>query len=289
MSSMRSTPGATIATGIVVAGVTGALAGATYGGIATGTLAGALYGAKWGAISGVVAYAGGAIGSGLLSELRGGSFIQSFLASGLASIAGQYAESLGGSGFVGAASRVVATAAVGGAAAEIGGGKFANGAALAGFLALFGEVHAYAAERTISLKRTACSQPGALACVETDGRLRIDGARDIDTSRDGAGKGTLLPGMSDEGQPAWYDSHPIFHPVRDFVLTTGEVHDWMNSINYNEVGWYISRGCTFNTAFDAFYNFPGMPIAAAVAAGSYASTLPLDRQLMYAGMGGSAR
>jgi hypothetical protein len=68
--------------------------------------------------------------------------------------------------------------------------------------------------------------------------------------------------MSNEGEAHWYDPESFFGR---FTNSVSKVHDWMNGWTYQN-GDYSSRGAAFDTAFDAFYNFPGM-IPAAVYTG----------------------
>ena len=61
--------------------------------------------------------------------------------------------------------------------------------------------------------------------------------------------------MYDAGGPL--DSQFLRYAVND----VSKVHDWFNSWNYSKTGQYMSRGTTFDSAFQ-IYSFSGMPVAA---------------------------
>ncbi len=81
----------------------------------------------------------GGVLSGASNELEGSSFRDGFLGAFLSALASPYIDGLGGANFEGEALRVGASAAVGGTAAELSGGKFANGAVSAAFLRLYND------------------------------------------------------------------------------------------------------------------------------------------------------
>lgn len=72
----------------------------------------------------------------------GGKFEHGFYAGAFAAAFSQYIDGLGDNNMEGRATRVIASAIVGGTAEELGGGKFANGAVSGAFVQLFnGEPH----------------------------------------------------------------------------------------------------------------------------------------------------
>ena len=81
----------------------------------------------------------GGVLSGGANEFQGGSFRDGFLGAFVSQLASPYIGQIGGADFEGVAVRVAASAVVGGTAAELGGGKFANGAVSAAFLRLFND------------------------------------------------------------------------------------------------------------------------------------------------------
>src|SRR5205807_1389551 len=181
-------------------------------------------GAGWGAVGGAAAYLGGAIGSGIFSQLRGGRFVEGFLETGLSSYAGIETQGLGG--FTGALVRTVAAAVIGGTASVIGGGKFEDGAATAGFAALFieeaGAFAGFARRETDRLKLLSCSQPGAMPCSWDDrGELDTAGGRDPDWTHNPTkatwGLSRQGVGMGDEGECSayWKDYPTWLHVVLD--------------------------------------------------------------------------
>jgi RHS repeat-associated protein len=81
----------------------------------------------------------GGLLSGAANLAQGGSFRDGFLGAFVAQLASPFINGIGDASFEGVVLRVAAAAAVGGTAAEIGGGKFANGAASAAFLRLYND------------------------------------------------------------------------------------------------------------------------------------------------------
>jgi RHS repeat-associated protein len=86
---------------------------------------------------------GHAVIGGAASEVQGGNWQEGALAAGLSCAFAPAINSIGGGAkgehFEYEAARVAASAAIGGTAAELGGGKFANGAVTAAFMRLYNE------------------------------------------------------------------------------------------------------------------------------------------------------
>ncbi|MGH9893465.1 MAG: hypothetical protein ACREA0_16045, partial [bacterium] len=217
--------------------------GAAFGGISTGTWSGA----GWGVLGGFATFAGGAIGAGLYTELRGGRFLEGFLASGLTSFVGAQTSGLG-DGFTAALVRTTASAVAGGTASVIGGGKFENGAGTSAFVALLGAL-----------------PPAYRAVVEYDADLRPGGPwvekapldRPIRGANNVGVQGRIYqdvddtPGFWDEGGPV----SQLLNRIPGVNAVAG-LHD----------AFQISLG---NAFLRSALNVPGMPIAAAITFGSF--------------------
>lgn len=122
------------------AGAIGALIGGISGGVGfgLGSLPGAGEMFSLGHLGQSVGHA--AIG-GVTSEIQGGDWEAGALAGGLSAAFAPAINGIGGGSMdiESKAARVAASAAIGGTAAELGGGKFANGAVTAAFLRLYNE------------------------------------------------------------------------------------------------------------------------------------------------------
>jgi RHS repeat-associated protein len=92
----------------------------------------------------------GGVLNGVSSKLENGSFRDGFLAGAAAEGASVGINLVPGDSQIAVAERTVLSAAVGGTAAELGGGKFANGAVTAAFLRLYNEE----AERSFNMRRS---------------------------------------------------------------------------------------------------------------------------------------
>jgi RHS repeat-associated protein len=153
--------GALTTTGLVVAGagfgfgsafISTSLSGASLGQAFQSAVISGVIGGITGAVAGEILHGlpfvqkafGHAVVGGVLSgagnELQGASFRDGFIGAFASALASPWIGQLGRDlGYAGVALRVVAAAAVGGTAAEISGGKFANGALTAAFLRLFND------------------------------------------------------------------------------------------------------------------------------------------------------
>ncbi|SMN14533.1 Rhs family protein [uncultured Candidatus Thioglobus sp.] len=150
------TGGATLAAGWG-AWASGAAAGFVGGAIGTGSLKGAIQGAVLGAatagIANHIGYGNSAftkwaqkdlynkaiahgLSQGAISQISGGNFKSGFISGSISSLSGSYMEGNRGES-LGIGGRTAVAATAGGIAAELGGGKFANGARSAAFVHLF--------------------------------------------------------------------------------------------------------------------------------------------------------
>jgi RHS repeat-associated protein len=89
------------------------------------------------------------VSQGVISEMGGGSFRSGFWG-GFVSASIQINPRLGGDGFAGYATRTLVAAGLGGTAARLGGGKFANGAVSAAFVHMFNaELHHFEGDELV--------------------------------------------------------------------------------------------------------------------------------------------
>jgi RHS repeat-associated protein len=172
--------------GVMIAGALGGassgLAGALLNGANVGQIVkSTITGAFWGAVSGFLANASG--GGTLVEKLfkhtfsqtwlegiRGGNMKHGFI-SGLVSSAGGAAISKYGSG-IGAAGKVAANAVLSGTVAELGGGKFANGAITGAYAMLFNDLmHEITTKTSASVKIKRLLQNAKMNCIPACGEV----------------------------------------------------------------------------------------------------------------------
>ena len=239
----------------VIGGIVGGAAGgALAGGIMTGTVKGALQGAAAGAIMGGIA---GYYGSDWSQPLQ----------------------------------RIGVTSAGGGVGSEVSGGRFRDGALIAGIQATmaFGweKMRQFTDENA---RRAASSSPRSM-----EDMLRTDSAGNLQTA------GTLpnMPGspvgpswlnrvfepidwawgkasMEQQGSGLnWFEKLGRDGPLNQFIQAVSKVHDWTNSWGYDRgAGLYVTRGAFYDSAFST-YSWAAMPPAAVYTAAALAPTAPV--------------
>lgn len=196
------------------------------------------------------------VSQGTVSSATGGSFRAGFVAA-----------AIGGAvpGFdLHPTANVAISAIIGGSIAELSGGEFEDGAMTFAFNRLFGELSNYATSETDRLKNLACAADSNQLCIEDSrGVLQTDGVRGTDYTHNPSRRPAPFGGasMAAEGSGMHlYDEGKRFDIsfVRNHVVDTSKIHDWMNSWSYSQSnGLYQSRGPVFDTAFSA-YSFAGM-------------------------------
>jgi RHS repeat-associated protein len=95
----------------------------------------------------------GGVLNGVSQKLENGSFRDGFLAGFASEAASPLVDKIPGTGQTAIAERTVLSATVGGTAAELGGGKFANGAVTAAFLRLYNDERVYLEEQRVLKSR----------------------------------------------------------------------------------------------------------------------------------------
>ncbi|OOG39663.1 RHS repeat domain-containing protein, partial [Polaromonas sp. A23] len=160
---------------------------------------------------------------------------------------------------------VIANATVGGVSASLQGGSFKEGFKSAFVLSVVSEVYKYASKATDASKLKAC-ETGAACMRNRWGELLTDGSRDVDYTENPLKEGNWFTktGMAGEGSGQHLYSENSY--LGRFVNAVSKLHDFQNSWSYSpDTGWYMSRGATFDTLFQA-YSFAGM-LPAAVGTG----------------------
>ena len=219
---------------------------------------------------------------GAASKASGGKFAYGFW-SGVGARALQLSGVYDVSGSV---HRTVVEALSGGVLSVVGGGRFSNGAAMAGFARMFGDFANYAKGKTDGLIRNACETHAKQRCVVDSGNgdvvLRTDGTRrDANLTREGSYSIFSDFGMAYEGSGKHiYENNRI---MRYFIIDVSKIHDWMNSWRYNANGLYMSRDVWSDTAFD-IYSFLGMPVAAAATVTGYVGRATPSQRILYYNM-----
>lgn len=121
------------------------------------------------------------------------------------------------------------------------------------------------------LKLRSCFYDDKSVCdYDERGVLRTDGSRVTHPGTDGR---SLLKGMALEGSRT-HDYDPggwlgWCNVCRYFITDVSKPHDWFNSWSYSSTGQYVGIGLWGNTAFDALFSLPGMPITAVLTVGHY--------------------
>ncbi len=163
---------------------------------------------------------------------------------------------------------ILAHAALGCAISSAQGGNCGRGAAIAGGLSAADVLWQFTKDRTDTLKLRACAAQLSVCQADERGVLRTDGTRGVDPNYPQTYQDNLITGtgMAREASGLhMYDPGGMLanKGLRWFVTDVSKLHDWFNSVNYSDMGLYMSRGLSFDTAFQ-LYSFAGMPIAGAL-------------------------
>jgi hypothetical protein len=174
---------------------------------------------------------------------------------------------------------ILAHAALGCVISDAQGGSCGRGAAIAGGLSAADELWQFAKVRTDTLKLRACATGESVCLQDERGVLRTDGTREFDPNYPKTYQDNLVTGTSMAGEASGlhlYDPGGMFvnKGLRWFVTDVSKLHDWFNSVNYSNMGLYMSLGLSFDTAFQ-LYSFAGMPIAGALTAVHYIGADPI--------------
>lgn len=242
-----TTFGLSTAAGYAVSGFTAgfiASGGDLRAGLVGAATAMAFYGvgnlAQGGWNAGQTALAHGGVG-GVSNMAMGGSFKDGFLSGGFTSLASPGIGTVPG----GRTAQVVAAAVVGGTAAELGGGKFANGAKTFAFLRLFGEAADYYRRK---VGYDIDMGPGGDAVEKGLEGMPVEGANNIGTQGRWVydSNGQRVIGFFEEGGPVSRFANQLWG-----VNAVGGFHDTLQ----------ISMG---NSVWRDALNVPGMGVAAGV-------------------------
>ncbi|EIP98837.1 RHS repeat-associated core domain protein [Opitutaceae bacterium TAV1] len=188
--------------------------------------------------------------------------------------------------------RISATATSGGVASEIVGGKFSDGAIIAGIQSSMAwgweKMSEFTDENARRAAATAIAQGKndiAENMLRTDSKGSLQTAETLPVRVDSQLGPSWLNklfgpinnayetiSMEQQGSGLnWFEKLGVDGPINQFIQAVSKVHDWMNSWGYDRnAGFYISRDAFYDSLFST-YSWAAMPPAGVY---TIASTLP---------------